>query len=91
MSPQLNHFLGGVIAMGYVMIAGFFLKFHLRTREALFVAFSAAFLLLAILSTLVAVLNIPQEEQSPFFLLKPAAFLLIIAAIILKNLKPNRD
>jgi hypothetical protein len=89
MAPHVSNFFGGVIALGYVAIATFFLKFHIRTRDLLFLAFSAAFGLLALLSALVTLMKIPQEEQSPFFLLKLVAFLLIIVAIVSKNVRRN--
>lgn len=85
MSP-LALFGAGLITMGFLTAALFFLKFWRRTRDGLFMAFSVAFVLMALNQGLPALLGTPREEQSPFYLLRLAAFLLIIAAIVRKNL-----
>jgi hypothetical protein len=84
-------FLAGVIAMGYFTAGVFFLRFWVRTRDGLFLAFAAAFTLMALTTALVTVLDVPREEQSGFFLLRLAAFLLIIAAVLAKNFKTRRE
>lgn len=89
MSLQLS-FLAGAIAMGYLMAGVFFLRFWARTRDGLFLAFAGAFALMALTNALVTILEVPREEQSGFFLLRLAAFLLIIGAILGKNLKAGR-
>jgi Family of unknown function (DUF5985) len=78
-------FLSGVITMGFLVAGLFFLRFWSRTRERLFAAFAAAFWLLAANHGLVALLRMPREEESWIYLLRLAAFSLIIAAIVLKN------
>ena len=80
-------FGSGLIAMGFVVAALFFVRFWSRTRDDLFLAFACAFVLMALNQGLPALLDIPREEQSPFYLLRMAAFVLIILAIIGKNLK----
>src|SRR5690242_13222166 len=55
---HLSIFLSGIITAGYVVAALFFAKFWRRTRDALFIAFSIAFLLLALNQLLLAVINI---------------------------------
>ena len=87
MVPTVVAFTGGVIAMGYAVAGLFFLRFFIRSRDGLFIAFAAAFALMALNQTLQVVLQIPREEQSPIFLLRLSAFLLIIAAILGKNLR----
>jgi hypothetical protein len=88
MEPNLfTSFVGGVVAMGFAVAGLFFLRFFARTRDRLFLAFAGAFGLLALNQVLVILLAIPREEQSPFYLLRLAAFLLIIAAILSKNVR----
>lgn len=77
--------VSGAIIMGYAVAALFFLKFWRRTGDSLFLAFAAAFLLLAATPLLTVALEIPREEQSPFYLLRAAAFMIIIVAIISKS------
>jgi hypothetical protein len=86
MNPQLG-FLAGLIAMGHLVASLFFLRFWARTRDWLFLAFAAAFALMSLNQTLVVLLDVPREEQSAFYLLRLAAFLLIIGAILAKNLR----
>ena len=83
MNPALV--TGGAIIMGYAVAAVFFLKFWRRTADSLFLAFAAAFLLMAATPLLTILLEVPREEQSPFYLLRLLAFLIIIVAIIGKS------
>jgi hypothetical protein len=83
-------FVAGLITMGFAVAGLFFLRFWFRTRDGLFLAFCAAFWLLALSQTLVAVSGIPREEQTWLYLLRLAAFLLILGAIIGKNLQLRR-
>ena len=77
--------IAGAVGMGHAIAALFFLRFWRTTRDRLFAAFAAAFALMS-LQAFSAFLDIPKENQTPFYLLRLAAFLLIIAAIIGKNL-----
>ena len=83
-------FLAGLVAMGQLVAAVFFLRFWSRTRDPLFLAFAAAFALMALNQALVALLGVPREEQSAFYLLRLAAFLMIIAAIVTKNVRSRK-
>jgi hypothetical protein len=80
-------FAAGLVTMGYAIAAVFFLKFWRQTRDRLFMTFALAFVLMALNAGLPTLLDIPREEQSPFFLLRLAAFVLIIIAIIGKNVR----
>ena len=77
--------VGGAIIMGYAVAALFFLKFWRRTQDGLFLIFAIAFVLLAATPLLVMSLDVPREEQSPFFLLRLAAFALIILAVAARS------
>jgi hypothetical protein len=78
-------FFSGIIAMGFAVCAVFFLRFWRRTRDSLFLVFSIAFLLLALNQALTTLLGLPLEERSWLYLLRLAAFLIIIGAIVRKN------
>jgi zinc transporter ZupT len=82
-------FGSGLITMGFCLAAVFFVKFWRQTGDSLFATFAAAFVLLALNQGLPALLDVPREEQSPFYLLRLAAFVLIIWAIVRKNLRPG--
>ena len=80
------NFVSGLIAMGYLVAGLFFLKFWVRSGDLLFAIFAAAFWLLALNQGLLTVLALPREEQSWLYLLRLAAFALIVVAIVHKNL-----
>lgn len=78
-------FLVGATAMGYAIAALFFLRFWTRTGDRLFLVFAIAFLLLVFNAVLVVVGNVPREDRAPLYLLRLAAFALIIWAIVQKS------
>jgi hypothetical protein len=78
-------FLSCSIAMGFVAAGLFFLRFCSRTRDQLFLAFAFAFWLLGLSQTVMTLTDIPVEERSWLYLLRLAAFLLILYAFWLQN------
>lgn len=82
------NFVAGAIAMAYLVVALFFLRFWHRTRDALFMIFAVAFALLAANATAVVLVG-PTREEGWVYLFRLAAFVLIIVAILGKN-RPRR-
>jgi hypothetical protein len=82
---MLFDFLAGAITMGFAVAGLFFLVFWTRTREGLFLAFALAFWLLGLAQALLVFADIPAEERSWLFLVRLAAFSLILVAIWRKN------
>ena len=82
---NLLDFLSGAITTGFLVAGFFFLRFWKRTRESLFLAFAAAFWLLGLAQALLTFAEIPVEERSWLFLLRLAAFSLILVSIWRKN------
>lgn len=80
-------FIAGAVVAGFALAGLFFLKFWKRTHDELFLAFTAAFWLLGITQALLTFSHVPVEERSWLYLLRLAAFLLILAAIWRKNAK----
>lgn len=87
MKNDLMIFLSGAITFGFLVAGLFFGRFWRRTRDGLFLAFAAAFVLLGLNQALLVFSGIPVEERSPLYLIRLAAFLLIIVAIVRKNAK----
>ena len=85
MEEMLFDFLSGAITMGFVVAGLFFLRFWKRTREGLFISFALAFWLLGLTQCLLAFTSVPVEERSWLYLLRLAAFLLILVSIWRKN------
>jgi peptidoglycan/LPS O-acetylase OafA/YrhL len=78
-------FVSGLITAGFGIAGLFFLRYWQRSRDKLFLAFAAAFWLLALNQALLVVSGVAAEDQSWFYLLRLAAFVLIILGIWLKN------
>jgi hypothetical protein len=81
----LYDFLSGSVALGFLVCGLFFLRFWRRTGDGLFMAFAAAFALLGIGQSVLALANLPTEERGSIYLLRLVAFAVIIFAIVRKN------
>jgi hypothetical protein len=79
------YLLSGLVVMGDLIAAMFFARFWRRSGDTLFAIFAAAFVLLALGQVLLALTNVPVEERSWIYLLRLAAFVLIIVGIVHKN------
>ena len=90
MSAILVDFLAGAVTLGFFVAAGFFLRFWRRTRDRLFLAFAAAFVLLAVNQALAAFLGAGDELTPYTYLLRVLGFMLILCAIIDKNVTRSR-
>ena len=87
----LFDFLSGAVTLGFLLCGLHFLRFWKRSCDSLFLAFAFAFWLLGLNQALLALANIPVEERSWVYLLRLAAFVLIIAAIAAKNRKAGES
>jgi zinc transporter ZupT len=83
-------FLAGGVTLGYAVAAVFFLRFWRRTADRLFLAFSAAFVLLATNQVLAAALEAGDERTPYVYSLRVLGFVLILWAIVDKNLSRGR-
>jgi hypothetical protein len=83
----IDGLVAGALGAGFLIAGLFFLRFWGRTRESLFLAFAGAFALMALVQVLPVLLGIPQEERGGIYLIRLAAFVLIIVAVLAKNLK----
>jgi hypothetical protein len=90
-TSAVSQFISGLITMGFLVASLLFLRFWKRTDDFLFGAFAAAFGLLAANQALVALIDIPREERSWIYLLRVAAFALIIVAVVWKNRDSGRS
>jgi hypothetical protein len=79
-------FMSGAVSLGFLIAALFFLRFWRRTSDRLFLAFSVAFALLALNQALAHWLGAADERVGFTYLLRVLGFILILAAIVDKNL-----
>jgi uncharacterized membrane protein len=80
-------FWSGITAAGYAIAALFFWQFWRRTGDALFATFALAFLLLSLVPALSELSGLDEEHQGWIYLLRLAAFGLLILALVRKNLR----
>jgi len=80
-------FLSGAVTMGALVAALFFLRFWRKTSDRFFLAFTVAFLLLALNQALAQWIGAADERVGYTYVLRVVAFVLILAAIIDKNFR----
>jgi hypothetical protein len=78
-------FLAGAITMGYLIGGLFFLRFWTRTRDILFLYFAIAFWILAGQRLALALTAERLEDDTIFYVVRLAAFILILIGIWMKN------
>jgi hypothetical protein len=87
---MLEGFLLGIIVTASLACGLFFLKFWRRTRDSLFLAFGAAFLIEGVNRVSFMLIEKPNEGSPAIYVVRLLAFLLILAAIVRKNRAPVR-
>lgn len=83
-------FVSGAITLGFAVAAVFFLRFWRRTYDRLFLAFAIGFFLLALNQGLAQWLSGADERVGYTYLLRVIGFVIILAAIVDKNLARGR-
>jgi len=83
-------FLAGAITLGYLAASLFFIRFWRNTGDRLFIAFGVAFVLLALNQFIATYLEAGDERTVYAYALRVAGFILILGAIIEKNLRGRR-
>lgn len=98
----MNEFVPGMLAAGYLVIGLFFIRFWRTSRDRLFLIFALSFLLLAANRTMLSLTGVfdaprgsgvgsPDEVATPYYWIRLAAYLLILVAIVDKNLRSARS
>jgi len=85
----MEQFLWGALSLACVAVAALFMRFWKLTRDRLFLYFSLGFSVFGLNWIALAVLSPPTESRPYIFLLRLAAFLLIIVGIVDKNRRRN--
>ena len=85
MDPSLNLYFAGMVTAGYLACGLFFARFWARSRDFLFIAFAAAFWLLALHVALLVLIPGTDQHRVWVYLFRVVAFLLIAVAIVRKN------
>jgi hypothetical protein len=82
---MLEGFMLGVIVTASLTAGAFFLRFWRQTRDTLFLAFAAAFIIEGLNRIGFLFVERPNEGSPAIYLVRLIAFLLILAAIVRKN------
>lgn len=77
--------VSGAIVMGYWVAGLFFFRFWRQTRDRLFLIFASAFWILGVQRLLLALTSPLGETRSGLYMVRLAAFVLILVAIVDKN------
>lgn len=80
-----NHFLLGATVVCYALAGLFFLRYWRRSSDRLFVMFAVAFWILAANRLVFAIVGRTTEYASYLYLVRLAAFGLVLFAIVDKN------
>jgi hypothetical protein len=83
-------FFSGAVTLGFLVAAGFFVRFWRQTADRLFLAFALAFVLFALNQALSSWLTVLIEPASLIYALRVLGFLIILGAIVDKNARPGR-
>lgn len=83
---ELIPFLSGALTLGFLVAALFFARFWRKTSDRFFLAFALAFLLLALNQAAAQWLGAADERVGYTYLLRVLGFILILGAIVDKNL-----
>lgn len=86
---MIEGFLLGVIVTASLTAGVFFLKFWRRTRDSLFLAFGAAFIIEGLNRIAFLFLEHPNEGRPIIYVVRLVAYLLILWAIVWKNRAPK--
>jgi uncharacterized membrane protein HdeD (DUF308 family) len=81
----MNSFLLGAMSMGFLVAGLFFWSFYRTTRDLLFLLFAIAFWVECLNRAALAFADSPTEGRPIFYLGRLLSYVLIIAAIVLKN------
>lgn len=87
---EVLDFLAGGVTLGYIVAGIFFLKFWRNSADRLFLAFGAAFFLLALNQVIASAFEAGDERTVYAYGLRVLGFVLILWAIIEKNLGGRR-
>jgi hypothetical protein len=83
-------FLAGTVTLAYLVAAAFFVRFWRKTGDRLFLAFSLAFVLFALNQAVGYFLEVVNEPTSSVYVLRLIGFVLILWAILDKNIFARR-
>jgi len=89
MNPLAEGYLIGISAAASLAVSALFLKFWRRSRDQLFLAFSAAFFIETVNRSTLLFVDRPNEATRLYYLVRLISFLIILTGILRKNFDPR--
>jgi uncharacterized membrane protein HdeD (DUF308 family) len=86
----MNLLLIGAIAMASVIVGLFFLRSWAKTRDRFFLFFAVSFFVEGFNRAALGLSDNPNEGRPFFYIIRLLSFVLILAAIVVKNRKRPR-
>ncbi|MBK5260881.1 MAG: hypothetical protein JJE51_14920 [Thermoanaerobaculia bacterium] len=86
----MRAWMSGAIAMGYLVVAFFFLRFWRETRERLFLFFTGGFLILVLHRAFFGLTYGRADLETITFGLRLAGFLVILIGILDRRFRRDR-
>ena len=86
----MTAFLSGAVTLGMIVAGFFFVRFWRKTSDRFFLAFAVAFFLLGVNHALAQWIGASDERAGYTYLIRVLAFVLILLAIVDKNLSKRR-
>jgi len=83
-------FFAGAVTAGYLVAVAFFWRFFRRTQDRLFAAFAVAFGFFALNQAAVGLFGVTTEPASLVYVLRILGFVVILAAVLDKNVRRGR-
>jgi hypothetical protein len=83
-------FLAGAVTLCYIVATLYFVTFWRRTGDRLFLSFALAFGLLALNQIAVFAIGVEDERGNYAYILRVLGFILILLAIVDKNVFARR-
>lgn len=90
MNIEYNAMVSGALVMAYLIAGLFFLKFYRSTRDRLFLLFAWSFWILSSQRFALALTTREAEDSVVIYAVRLLAFLIILWAIIDKNISTKR-
>ena len=87
---KLTPFFAGILVLGFAVAGLFFFRFYKQSRDRLFLLFGISFMMMAVNRLALAFTGAVIENQMFLYIIRLAAFVLILVAIVDKNLLPKR-
>ena len=87
MSYDVNQLISGAMVLAYVLAGVFFLRFWKSTRDRLFLIFAIAFWMLGTQRLALAMTTEIFEDTIFLYVVRLISFILILGAIIDKNVR----